>query len=73
MGDVRKAITHLVEAGVLVAVATGDDRAITKETLAQMGIDRHISVLLCGDDPVPNKPDAGALELGGRRTRRVHR
>ncbi len=61
LGDVASAIERFVQAGLTLAVATGDDRWMTESNLTELGVRRHMSALLCGDDPAPRKPDAGAL------------
>lgn len=61
VGDVAGTIRRLRDAGFLLAVATGDDRDPTEETLSLLGITSEISVIVCGDDPLPEKPDPAAL------------
>jgi phosphoglycolate phosphatase len=61
LGDVLNTIERFVQAGLTLAVATGDDRWMTEANLTQLGVRRHMSALLCGDDPAPRKPDAGVL------------
>ncbi len=61
-GDVAGTVTRLANAGLQIAIVTSDDRAITEAMIADLGIDPYLTVILCGDDPLPQKPDAGALE-----------
>lgn len=61
LGDVLNTIERFVGAGLTLAVATGDDRWMTEANLTQLGVRQHMSAVLCGDDPAPRKPDAGAL------------
>lgn len=61
VGDVVGAITRLVEKGVRIAVVTSDDRAITQSTLPLLGIEQYVDILVCGDDPIPNKPHPEGL------------
>ena len=57
---------RLKDAGLPLAVATGDDRHPTEETLSLLGIAEEMAVIVCGDDPLPEKPDPAALFHIGR-------
>jgi len=61
VGDVKGTIQRLKDAGLVLAVATGDDREPTESTLALLGIVDDMAVVVCGDDPLPEKPDPAAL------------
>jgi len=60
-GDVVGLMRQLVGAQIRVAVVTSDDRRMTEATLELLGIKELINLLICGDDPVPNKPSPEAL------------
>ncbi len=62
VGDVAGTLTRLHAAGVKLAVATSDHRAPTLATLPILGIDHLIDVIVCGDDPLPNKPSPAVFE-----------
>jgi phosphoglycolate phosphatase len=61
LGDVKGTIRELREAGIAIAVATADNRQITEHCLQVLGIDQDVDLLMCGDDPLPQKPDPGVL------------
>jgi phosphoglycolate phosphatase-like HAD superfamily hydrolase len=61
VGDVKGTIQRLKDAGLLLAVATGDDRDPTELTLTLLGIADDMALLVCGDDPLPEKPDPAVL------------
>ncbi|MDX1413972.1 MAG: HAD family hydrolase [Candidatus Promineifilaceae bacterium] len=61
LGDVEGTFRRLKEAGLQVAIATGDDRKPTHEILAALRIEELVDVILCGDDPLPKKPDPAVL------------
>ncbi len=61
VGDVIGTIQRLQEAGLILAVATGDDRKSTEVTLSLLGIADSMAVVVCGDDPLPEKPDPAVL------------
>ncbi len=64
-GNLLKVIGALKEANVEIAVATNDDREMTANTLSQLGVGHLVSMLICGDDPVPDKPNPDAAwEIG---------
>ncbi|MBC8333326.1 MAG: HAD family hydrolase [Anaerolineae bacterium] len=60
-GNVAKVMHQLTEAHIRIAIVTSDDRQMTEATLSFLGISDLISVIICGDDPVPNKPAPDAL------------
>ena len=66
IGDVAGSIYRLAAAGVRLAVITSDDRAGTQTTLRMLGIADKIDILVCGDDPIPNKPAPAPLWHVGR-------
>ena len=57
IGDVRGTMKRVHEAGIRVAIITSDDRAATQATLPLLGIQNYVDIVVCGDDPLPNKPD----------------
>lgn len=64
IGDVRGTLERLHGQGILLAVATTDDRADTMRGLGTLGVAHLLSTMVCGDDGVPLKPDPGmALEI----------
>lgn len=65
IGDVVGTIKRLRKAGILVAIATGDDRKPTEETLSLLGITDEVATIVCGDDPLPEKPDPAVLQSIG--------
>jgi len=58
IGDVRRTLERLQAQGILLAVATTDDRADTMRGLAKLGVTHLLSAILCGDDGIPLKPEA---------------
>lgn len=60
-GNVAGVLKRLRDARVRVAVVTSDDRIITSNTLASMGIENLVNILVCGDDDIPNKPAPDAI------------
>lgn len=56
MGNVRGLFDQCRKAGVRIAIVTNDNRAGTEAGLQLLGWSDYVEVLLCGDDPVPNKP-----------------
>ncbi len=61
LGDVAGTIRRLCAAGVTIAVATADNRDISEYCLRLLGIWQDITAMICGDDPLPQKPDSGVL------------
>ena len=57
IGDVKGTLTNLRNAGVQLAVATSDNRQPTIDTLAALELTDLIATMICGDDPIPHKPD----------------
>src|SRR5260221_7403304 len=66
LGDVVGLFRRLAVAGVRIAIVTSDDRAATLATLPILGIESFIVGMVCGDDPVANKPAPDALLHLGR-------
>ena len=60
-GDVAGLFRRLTQAGIQIAIATSDDRAATEATLSLLGIEGLVSLLVCGDDEIPNKPAPDAI------------
>jgi phosphoglycolate phosphatase len=61
LGDVAGLFRRLAGAGIRIAIVTSDDRAATIATLPVLGIESYIAGMVCGDDPVANKPAPDAL------------
>jgi len=66
VGDVVGVFRRLAAAGVKIAIVTSDDRAATVATLPVLGIETYVAGMVCGDDPVANKPAPDALLRLGR-------
>lgn len=62
LGNVNGTFRRLKEAGLLIAIATGDERKPTLETMAALEIEEYVDIILCGSDPIPEKPDPAALQ-----------
>jgi HAD superfamily hydrolase (TIGR01549 family) len=54
--DLTTLFAALQTCGLKIAVATSDDRAPTKATLAKLGLADFVAALACGDDGIPIKP-----------------
>jgi phosphoglycolate phosphatase len=61
LGDVAGTVRGWREAGVAIAIATADSRDTTEQSLALLGIDGEIDLVMCGDDALPQKPDAAVM------------
>ncbi|HYB09182.1 MAG TPA: HAD family hydrolase [Alphaproteobacteria bacterium] len=61
VGDVRQLFQRLAGAGVKVTVVTSDDRTPTLATLELLGVACYVAGIVCGDDPIPNKPAPDSL------------
>ncbi len=61
LADLPALFGWLRSAGVRVAVVTSDDRAPTEATLAGLGIDGLVDVVVCADDGLPAKPAPDTL------------
>jgi phosphoglycolate phosphatase-like HAD superfamily hydrolase len=61
LGDVKGTIRSMRKSGIAIAVATADNRDITEHCLEMLGIRQDVDLLMCGDDPLPQKPDRGVL------------
>ena len=61
LGDVIGTFQELKEAGIQIAIATGDNRQPTQETLTALNIEDYVGAVRCGDDPLPEKPDPAVL------------
>jgi len=56
IGDVRGWLQRLRAAGLLLALATTDERASTEQNLAKLGLESFFQAVVCGDDGIPLKP-----------------
>jgi phosphoglycolate phosphatase-like HAD superfamily hydrolase len=66
IGDVGGLFRRLHAAGIKIAIVTADDRAATASTLRLLGVEDLVGAMVCGNDPIPNKPAPDALlHLGG--------
>ena len=61
MADLLRLFGALRAGGLMIAVATTDDRAPTEATLRGLGIRGEVSAIACGDDGVGVKPDPAML------------
>ena len=66
LGDVAGTFARLRAQGFRLALITSDDRALTEATLPLLGIEQLVEILVCGDDPIPNKPAPDGLWHIGR-------
>lgn len=62
-GNVKKVLYQLAQANIRIAVVTNDDRSMTEATLSHLGVRDIVSVIVSGDDPVPNKPAPDAFHM----------
>lgn len=58
---VRHALRRLSAAGYVMGLVTAGHRALVEEQLAHLGLLSVLPVRVCGDDPVPPKPDPEPL------------
>jgi phosphoglycolate phosphatase len=66
IGDVSGLFRRLDAAGVKIAIVTSDDREATAATIRLLGVADLVDGMVCGNDPIPNKPAPDALlHLGG--------
>lgn len=57
LADIAQLFGHLRHLGVMIAVATADNREPTMATLAHLGVIHHVSAFACADDAnMPPKP-----------------
>lgn len=64
IGDLRTALERFRNAGLLLALATTDDRLPTERALEKLGIASFFAATVCGDDGIPLKPAPDmALEI----------
>ena len=64
IGDVRGTLQRFRDHGLLLAVATTDDRAPTERALERLGLKGLLATVVCGDDGIPLKPAPDmALEI----------
>jgi HAD superfamily hydrolase (TIGR01509 family) len=64
IGDVRGTLERLREHGLLLALATTDNRGPTERALAHLGLSSLFATTICGDDGIPLKPAPDmALEI----------
>lgn len=61
LGDVAALFRRLKQANVQIAIVTSDDRLATLATLELLGVKEQVSILACGDDDRPSKPNPDAL------------
>jgi phosphoglycolate phosphatase len=58
---VRRALRRLSAAGYVMGLVTAGDRALVEEQLEHLDLLSVLPVRVCGDDPVPAKPDPEPL------------
>ena len=61
-GDVAGALRRLHAAGLRLAIATNDERALTEAMLRHLGVAHLVTAMVCGDDGLLPKPDAAGLQ-----------
>lgn len=61
IGELRPLFRRLQAHGVRIAIATSDDRRATEAALRLMDLADLVDDIVCGDDPVPNKPSPEQL------------
>jgi len=61
IGDLAGLFAGLRAAGVSVGVLTTDDREATLRTLAELALAEAVPHIVCGDDPLPAKPEPDGL------------
>jgi len=67
LGDVTGTVRKLRQAGIAVAIATADSRDTTEQSLALLDIQHDVDLVMCGDDELPQKPDAEVFSwIAGR-------
>lgn len=66
IGDVAGLMHRLKAQGIRIGICTSDDRAATTAALPLLGIADVVDILVCGNDPLPNKPDPETLWSIGR-------
>lgn len=64
IGDVRGTLQRMVDSGLVLALATTDNRRPTEHALEKLGIASLFATIICGDDGIPLKPAPDmALEI----------
>ncbi|MEM7801928.1 MAG: HAD family hydrolase, partial [Chloroflexota bacterium] len=63
LGNVPAHLKHLKAAGLTLVLATNDDRPFTQKTIETLGMEGLFSMVLCGDDSHPSKPDPAGINL----------
>ncbi len=58
---IAAALHRLARTGHVMGLVTAGDRPIVEDQLARFGLAELLPVLVCGDDPLPPKPDPGPL------------
>lgn len=61
IGDVEGTFKRLEQAGIRIAIMTSDSRRPTESTLALLNLARFVESVVCGDDPIANKPEPDGL------------
>lgn len=56
IGELRPLFRRLQVHGVRIGISTSDDRRATEAALRLMNLADLVDDIVCGDDPVPNKP-----------------
>jgi phosphoglycolate phosphatase-like HAD superfamily hydrolase len=60
-GDVHGTMLRLTQAGVKIGVVTSDNRAGTLAGLSILGVADLVTIVVCGDDDLPDKPAPEAM------------
>lgn len=63
LGEVDGTLRRLCDAGLLLGVATSDQRDLTEWSLDRLGWRELLPFVACGDDPVGPKPNPAVLHL----------
>jgi phosphoglycolate phosphatase-like HAD superfamily hydrolase len=69
VGKVAEAFEYFYKAGLGLGVITSDDRSSTLQTLPLLKIEQFVESIVCGDDPLPNKPAPDGLFLAAETLR----
>ena len=59
--DLNKLFSMLIAKQVVVTIITSDNRKATEATLNLLGLTMYVPMMVCGDDPIANKPSPDAI------------
>ena len=65
LDNLNELFQTLKSVNIKIAVCTSDTRSVTEKTFARFGLDKHIDMLICGDDvnSLPNPMGHNASEI----------